>query len=235
MDVTITNMFRSSYGVPNGIQLTDEGLWIVDQVTDRVSLMSMKDEDMDETYGVRRLLKEIPSESSNTSGLAYGDGSLWIAANGPGKAWRLPRDTDAPQGEILRVDPNTGETQGRWALPTGGGTHGVEFDNIEPGTIWVTTLSEQTITQMRLDDWSVIRSLKLPLKRAHGVVRMEENSIWVTHTGDRVIVKLDMATNEELDRIDVPEPHPQPHGLSICDDGFIYCDAASGWVSKISF
>ncbi len=235
MDVTITNMFRSSYGVPNGIQLTDEGLWIVDQVTDRVSLMSMKDEDMDETYGVRRLLKEIPSESSNTSGLAYGDGSLWIAANGPGKAWRLPRDTDAPQGEILRVDPNTGETQGRWALPTGGGTHGVEFDNIEPGTIWVTTLSEQTITQMCLDDWSVIRSLKLPLKRAHGVVRMEENSIWVTHTGDRVIVKLDMATNEELDRIDVPEPHPQPHGLSICDDGFIYCDAASGWVSKISF
>ena len=57
----------------------------------------------------------------------------------------------------------------------------------------------------------------------------------MTHTGDRVIVKLDMATNEELDRIDVPEPHPQPHGLSICDDGFIYCDAASGWVSKISF
>mgnify|MGYP001185766264 CR=1 FL=1 len=235
MDVQIKNSFRSSYGVPNGLQLTDEGLWIVDQVTDRVALMSMKDEDMDDVYGVRRLLKDIPSESSNTSGMAYGDGSLWLAANGPGKVWRLARETDAPQGEILRVDPDTGETQGRWALPTGGGTHGVEYDSIEPGTIWVTTLKEQTITQMQIDDWSVIRSLKLPLKRAHGVVRMEEGAIWVVHTGDRVIVKLDLATNDELDRIVVPETHPEPHGLSICEGGFLYCDAASGWVSKISW
>ena len=92
MDVHIENLFRSSYGVPNGLQLTDEGLWMVDQVTDRVALMSMKDEDMDDVYGIRRLLKDIPSESSNTSGMAYGDGSLWLAANGPGKVWRLPRE-----------------------------------------------------------------------------------------------------------------------------------------------
>ena len=57
MDVHIENLFRSSYGVPNGLQLTDEGLWMVDQVTDRVALMSMKDEDMDDVYGIRRLLK----------------------------------------------------------------------------------------------------------------------------------------------------------------------------------
>ena len=48
-------------------------------------------------------------------------------------------------------------------------------------------------------------------------------------------VKLDLATNGELDRIVVPEPHPEPHGLSVCDDGFLYCDATSGWVSKISW
>jgi hypothetical protein len=235
MDVMVENQFRSPYGVPNGLQLTDEGIWVVDQITDRVALMSMADEDKDDYYGHRRLLKDIPSESSNTSGLAYGDGSLWLAANGPGKQWRLPRDTDAPEGEILRVDPNTGETQGRWAIPTGGGTHGLEFDNIEPGTIWVTTLKEQTITQMRIEDWSVIRSLDLPLSRAHGVVRFEEDSIWVVHTGDRVIVKLDLASNAELDRIVVPEPNPEPHGLSICEGGFLYCDATSGWVSKISW
>jgi len=235
MDVQIENQFRSPYGVPNGLQITDEGVWVVDQITDRVALMSMADEDKDDYYGHRRLIKDAPSESSNTSGLAYGDGSLWLAANGPGKQWRLPRPTDAPQGEILRIDPDTGETQGRWPIPTGGGTHGVEYDNIEPGTLWVTTLKEQTITQMRIDDWSVIRSLKLPYGRAHGVVRLEEDAIWVVHTGDRVIVKLDLATNDELDRIVVPEPHPEPHGLSICESGFLYCDATSGWVSKITW
>lgn len=235
MKVKIENQFRAPYGVPNGLQLTDDGLWIVDQMTDRVALMSMKDDDKDDYYGNRRLLRDIPSESSNTSGMAAGDGSLWLAANGPGQRWRLPRKTDAPQGEILRVDPCNGETQDRWALPTGGGTHGVEYDAIEPGTLWLTTLKEQTITQMRIADWSVIRALKLPLPRAHGVVRMEEDSIWVVHTGDRVIVKLDLATNAELDRIVVPEPHPEPHGLSICNGGFLYCDATSGWVAKISW
>ena len=106
MNVKIENQFRAPYGVPNGLQLTDEGLWLVDQVTDRVALMSM-DEDADDYYGNRRLLRDIPSESSNTSGMAAGDGSLWLAANGPGKRWRLPRAKDALQGDVLRVgSPN---------------------------------------------------------------------------------------------------------------------------------
>ena len=63
MKVKIENQFRAPYGVPNGLQLTDDGLWIVDQMTDRVALMSMKDEDKDDYYGNRRLLRDIPSES----------------------------------------------------------------------------------------------------------------------------------------------------------------------------
>ena len=42
MKVKIENQFRAPYGVPNGLQLTDDGLWIVDQMTDRVALMSMR-------------------------------------------------------------------------------------------------------------------------------------------------------------------------------------------------
>ena len=72
MKVKIENQFRAPYGVPNGLQLTDDGLWIVDQMTDRVALMSMKDDDKDDYYGNRRLLRDIPSESSNTSGMAAG-------------------------------------------------------------------------------------------------------------------------------------------------------------------
>ena len=37
-----------------------------------------------------------------------------------------------------------------------------------------------------------------------------------------------------MDRIDVPKENPEVHGLSIHPDGFLYCDATSGWVVKIS-
>lgn len=231
MDVDIQKIFRAPYAMPNGLQVTDEGLWVADQISDRVALVEILD-DVDE-YGVTPVLKEIPSESSNTSGLDWGDGSIWLAANGSGARWRFARATDAESGEILRIDPNTGETQTRWDLPGGGGTHGVGFDGFEDGTLWVTTLKSQTVTQVKIDDWSTIKVLELPYKRAHGVVRVEDG-LWVVHTADRLIVKLDLSSGKVTDQIAVPEPHPEPHGLSVYGDAFLYCDATSGWIAKIS-
>ncbi len=229
MDRKIETLFRAPYSLPNGLQVTGEGLWVADQVTDRVALVEIAEAN---DYGVTQMLAEIPSESSNTSGMAWGDGALWLAANGRGDRWRPARPADAQQGDILKVDPKTGETLLRHALPGGGGTHGVEYDPYEEGTLWLTTLKSQTLTQVRISDWSSLKVLPLPYGRAHGVVRVEDG-IWVVHTGDRVIVKLDLEEGRELDRIEVPEPHPEPHGLSICEGGFLYCDATSGWIAKI--
>ncbi len=61
-----------------------------------------------------------------------------------------------------------------------------------------------------------------------------EDGLWVVHTGDRVIVKLDVETSEEMDRIVVSEPHPEPHGLSkLTDSSWVYCDATTGWITEI--
>ena len=81
----IETLFRSPYSVPNGLQVTDDGLWIVDQITDRVALVEIT---ADPDYTVPKLIRDIPSESSNTSGMTYGGGSLWLAANGSGERWR---------------------------------------------------------------------------------------------------------------------------------------------------
>ena len=231
MNVEIRNLFRSQYGVPNGLQLTSDGLWIVDQVTDRCALMDISEPD--DTYAVTKLIREIPSESSNTSGLTYGDGLLWFAANGPGGRWRTERSTDAPYGEILGVDPDTGETKRREKIPGESGTHGVEYDPFEIGTLWIQELKAQLAHQVKIKDWSILRTVNLPYVRGHGMIRVEDG-LWVTHTGHRVIVKLNVDTSEEMDRVEVPEPHPEPHGLSkLTDDSWIYCDAASGWVTRI--
>lgn len=228
---TIEKVFRSPYSVPNGLQVTDEGLWLVDQITDRVALVEIA---ADPDYTVPKLIRDIPSESSNTSGMAYGEGALWLAANGPGERWRPVRDTDAKPGasEIFKVEPATGETLARYPVPDGGGTHGVEYDNYDEGHLWVQTLKNREIHKVRISDWAVQHTLPLPYDRGHGTVRVEDG-LWVTHTSERVIVKLDLADGTILDEIKVPETHPEPHGLSIYGEDFLYCDAASGWVAKI--
>ena len=229
MGMKIERWFRAPYGMPNGVQVTDNGIWVVDQVTDRAALLEVSGAD---EYGMLRMRSEVSTGSSNTSGLAWGDGSLWLAANGPAEKWRTARDTDAASGEILRVDPGTGKTQGRWPLPGGGGTHGLEYDSYETGTLWLTTLKDQTLTQVRISDWSVQRVIPLPYGRAHGVVRVGDG-VWVVHTSERTIVKLDLHNGNELDRIEIPGLDPEPHGLSSFQAGFLYCDATSGWVTRI--
>lgn len=233
MITKIEKVFRSPYSVPNGLQVTDDGLWIVDQITDRVALVEIT---ADEDYTVPKLIRDIPSESSNTSGMTYGDDALWLAANGPGERWRPVRDTDARPGagEVFKVDPATGETLGRYPIPDGGGTHGIEYDHYDEGHLWVQTLKDQVTHKVRIADWSVQKTLPLPHGRGHGMVRVEDG-LWSTHTSDRLIVKLDLEDGTPIDQIYVPEDYPEPHGLSLYEDNFLYCDASSGWVAKITW
>lgn len=231
MTPTFQRLFRAPYSVPNGLETTAEGLWIVDQISDRVALVELKEPS---EYGVTPVLKEISSESSNTSGLTVGDGALWLAANGAATLWRRPRSTDAAEhtGEILRVDPPSGQTQQRWPVPGPSSVHGIDYDKFEPGHLWITTLKQQTLTQVRIADWSIQRTLPLAHHRAHGVVRVEDG-IWIVHTSDRLILKLDVADGRELDRIVVPKSEPEPHCLCRHGDDLLYCDATSGWVVRI--
>jgi sugar lactone lactonase YvrE len=223
-------LFRAPCSVPNALEVTDDGLWIADQITDRLALIEI---DEPSEYGVTMWRREIDSQCSNTSGMAFGDGSIWLAANGAATIWRPERPEDAQTGEILRVDPTDGSTLGRWPVPGGGGVHGIEYDHFEKGFVWVTTLSQQTLSKMRIDDWSVQHVIPLPYERAHGVVRVEDG-VWVVHTSERVIVKLNLTDGTELQRLEVPESAPQPHGLARYGQNLLYCDATSGWVAEIS-
>jgi len=232
MPTTIKKMFRSPYSVPNGLQIADDGLWIVDQITDRAALVEIS---ADPDYTVPKLIRDIPSQSSNTSGIAYGEGALWLAANGSAERWRTVRDTDAKSGtsEIFKVDPATGKTLARYPIPQGGATHGIEYDNYDIGHLWIQTLKNRKIHKVRTADWSIQHTLPLHYNRAHGTVRVEDG-IWVTHTSDRLITKLDLMDGRILDEIQVPPAYPEPHGLSSYGDAFLYCDATSGWIAKIT-
>jgi hypothetical protein len=230
MSQTFETLFRAPYAAPNGLQATDDGLWIVDQLTDRVALVEMGEP---HEFGATRILSEIPTESSNTSGMAYGGGSLWLTANGPGDLWRTPRNTDASDGEILRVDPATGRTVSRHLLPGGGGTHGIEYDHYEEGIVWLTTLHQDTISKVRISDWTVLHTIPLTHGGGHGIVRVEDG-IWIAHRQDRIFLKLDLQDGHEMDRIENLAPLPEAHGLTAYEGDLIYCDASTGSVVRIS-
>ena len=170
MSREIRRLFRAPYGVPNALQVVNGQLWVADQITDRLALIEIAEPS---EYGVTRLVRDIPSESSSTSGMAWGGGSLWVAANCQATLWRPDRPSDAQQGEgaILEVDPASGHTVRRWPVPGGGGVHGMEYDPYEEGMVWITTLKSQTLSKVRVRDWTVQHVIPLPYCRAHGVVR----------------------------------------------------------------
>jgi hypothetical protein len=82
MSVKFENLFRAVYALPNGMRVTEEGVLVADQVTDRVALMEIA---VPDRFGATQLLSEVNTESSNTSGLTVGGGALWLGANGPAR------------------------------------------------------------------------------------------------------------------------------------------------------
>ncbi|MCY3658660.1 MAG: hypothetical protein OXG36_06535 [Caldilineaceae bacterium] len=224
-------IFRSPYAVPNGIAACPDGVWVVDQITDRVALVSL---DTPNDYQVTHFLKDYPSDSSNTSGLSWHDGDLWLAANGSSDLWRPSREQDARKGagEVLRMDTDTGELKERRLLPGGGGTHGIEVDCRDPDYIWLSTLSRQTLSRVRIADWSVAATIPLQHDRSHGLVSTEE-ALWIVYTNERTIVETNPDTGEPGRTINIPDDMPQPHGMTRQGADFLYCDATSGWIVRV--
>src|SRR5438270_54778 len=66
-----TPLFKSPEGYPNAITATADGLWIGEQRTDNAHLVDWNG----------KVLKTVKTESKNTSGMAIGEGFVWMGAN----------------------------------------------------------------------------------------------------------------------------------------------------------
>ncbi len=214
----IEKVFQAPCRMPNGLQATPEGLWLVDQIDDDVYLV-------DETG---KVLNRLMTESGNSSGLTYGGGALWVAVNG-GPRGRPERPWDHHGNWVLKVSPKTGKTIASFQLPKEGGVHGLEWVR---GRIWVTRPGVNILALYDARDFSLVREVSVPWKRLHGLA-WDGKGLWAVHTADRIIVKYNVDTGKELDRIEVPPPNPEPHGLTLWNGVLWYCDAESGAVCRI--
>ena len=167
---------------PNGIAVGPDGMWIAEQKSDNVVLTDWEG----------KLLKTVKTPSKNSSGIAFGGGHIWMAAN---------RD---PQG-IFELDPN-GKLISHWQIPlgpkeNGGGCHGVEYVD---GKLYIAALRLRGILRVDAKTWQPEFFISYNVPRAHGMAYdKRDNSIWLVTglaDGSAGLIQYDAATGRTCRR-----------------------------------
>jgi streptogramin lyase len=217
----VERLFKAPDKHPNALEAAPDGLWIADQVSERVYKVD---------WQTGKVLHQVPTESHNTCGLALGGGYMWLNANGGVSGRRAPRPTDEPFGEIVQADARTGKTVKVHALPwrsTQGNAmiHGSVYV-AESQTLWVVALSINALAELDpKDDLRIVRLVPIAGVRAHGI-DWQDGALWCLFAGDRTIQKIDANSGRVLETITLsPTSDPDPHGMCVHGGYMYYCDA----------
>ena len=165
-----------------------------------------------------KLLKTLKSQSKNTSGIAYGDGCVWMAGN-----------SAAAEG-VFQIDMNGRELTHR-QIPlgpadNGGGCHGIEDVD---GKIYIAALRLRGILRVDAKTWQPEFMIPYAVPRAHGIAHNPaDGSVWmVTGTADGLagLIQYDNTTGRVLSTAAFAKTDCDPHGLA-WHDGALYSSDA---------
>ena len=235
-----TRMFKSPGMFPNALAvMTDApgGLWIGQQKITASNAQNYKLPvlpDPDEAAWLvdwhGKLLKTVTTHSRNCSGIAYGNGCVWMGANAD------------PFG-IFQVDMSSKQISHR-QIPlsidgNGGGCHGVKWHE---GKLWIAALRLGGI--LRVDPTTWVPEVLIPVSseekpRLHDAAFDNEGNIWVVTgnsstsyaEGKAGLNKDDGKNGQLLMTADFEPGSCDPHGLAWHDGRLISCDAGihPGW------
>ena len=81
--VTTRNLFKVPNGYPNGVAVVPEGVWVAEQKAQGYGQSGGHVKEAAWLFDWNgKKLKTVMTDSSNTSGLAFGNGHVWMGANG---------------------------------------------------------------------------------------------------------------------------------------------------------
>jgi hypothetical protein len=216
----VEKLFKSPDRYPNALETTPEGLWVADQVSERVNLLD---------WQTGKALKDFIAEAHNTSGIAVGGGYLWIGCNGSGTAAAnrpFTRPTDKPYGEIAKCDMNTGKQVKAYRSPWGG-THGTTWDH-STDHLWGVAPGQGLALEMDpKDDLRILNMVSIGGGTPHGL-ELYEGALWIMYAGDRMVKKFDLPSGRALEIWKLQPTDPDPHGMCIHNNYVYYCDAGLG-------
>jgi hypothetical protein len=251
--VKTSKMFQAPPGFVNALAVAPEGLWLGQQKLSGKSAQSYhlpEPTDLHEAAWLvdwnGKLLKTVQTNSRNTSGMAYGNGCVWMMAN------------QEPEG-VFQVDMNSKEISHRQiplGLPgqDGGGSHGAQWRGDK---LWIVANRPRLL--LRVDPKTWAPEVAIPIyapadkPRWHDMTFDGDGNIWQVTGNDSKsykegkpgLVKYDGKTGAVMATYDFEPGSCDPHGLEFHDGTLISCDAgvhpgwpnhdspSAGWIFKI--
>ena len=247
----VETVFKSPGPKPNGLQATQDGLWIMDQGDgNRVYLVS---------YAEGKVLREFATEADRASGITFDGEALWLASTysreliradartgktirkyftpGAGVIYRMTGDSPGRSSPLVARQPGSGPAPkpGR-AQPSqvggfqqgqvlGGRATGTGAHGLEwrDGKLWVTVPPSRMIYRLDPKEWIVEQQFPTAGNRPHGI-GWEGKWLWCADSNLNAFFKHDPATGEIVEKIQLAGGDPLPHGMTIWQGMMWYCD-----------
>lgn len=179
----VVKLFKSLEGHSNGLENTNDGLWIAEEVSERAYLVDWSG----------RVLHKVDTESHNTSGIAVGGGYLWMSANGRGVG-RDPRPDPpiVPAARFCNAISRPARPSGGFVPAWPGGLHGATW-NDKTQTLWLVAIGINALVEVDpKDSFRIGHSVPTRLSRPHGL-DFEGDAIWCLFSDNLQIHKLERA------------------------------------------
>ena len=255
--VTTRKLFKAPEGFPNGVAIAPEGLWVCEQKAQGYGQSGKKIQEaawLMDWNG--KLLKTVMTPSSNTSGLAYGNGHVWMGANG-GEEGVYEVDMDGKVVSHRQIPLGPPEN--------GGGCHGLMW---HAGKLWIVANRIKGILRVDPKTWAPEFMIPITTDRWHGCAWDDSHpggAIWMVtgssdvnryvmqngklhHTTTSGLMKYDARTGVLLETAEFIDGTADPHGLAMRNGKLISCDAGvgppgfertgspnAGWIFQIDF
>ena len=240
----VETVFKSPGPQPNGLQATPDGLWIMDQGAENKAYLV--------SYNGGKVLRSFVTETDKSSGITYENGTLWIGSTysreivhseattgktlgryftpGAGVIYNMVGDPAARSSPLARKKPKPAPAAGfvggfqagkvLGSKAQGTGAHGQEFRD---GYLWFAVPPSREVYKIDPKTWVVQKKFPTAGNRPHGI-GWEGKYLWVTDSNLNAFFKHDPDTGEMLEKIQLTDSDPLPHGMSIWQGWMWYCD-----------
>jgi sugar lactone lactonase YvrE len=201
-----------------------------------------------------KVQREFDTEANAASGITFDGENLWLASTysreliccnaltgktvvkrftpGAGIIYKMTGDPPArssplasprPPSPEKRQTPRTGgsqmgETDG--ARAPGTGAHGLEWQD---GKLWVAVPPSRMVYRINPETWVVEKRWPTIGNRPHGI-GWEGKYLWVTDSNYNAFHKHHPDTGEVVEKIQLADTDPLPHGMTIWQGVMWYCD-----------
>ena len=236
--VTTKNLFKVPNAYPNGVAVVPEGVWVAEQKAAGYGQSGRHEKEAAWLFDWNgKKLKTVMTDSYNTSGMTFGNGHVWMGANG------------GPEG-IYEVDMN-GNTVSHRQIPlgpanNGGGCHGLMWHE---GKLWIVANRLRAILRVDPKTWTPEFMIPFTASRWHGCAwdsSYPGGAIWMVtgtseinryirqadgklhHTTTCGLVKYEAATGKVLETAEFLDGTADAHGLDMRNGKLISCDAGVG-------